>query len=87
MFELQVRRKGGAWEKGYDGWWVSISGRVQWQACDSEACALPEEKRFNFRVPAAFAVLGDMGPGEGRVPAMNGAAHFKEMMTRRQTQG
>ena len=32
---------------------------------------------------AAFTVLGDMGPGEGRVPAMNGAAHFKKMLDRR----
>ena len=86
VLRLPVAQNGRAIEKDDDGRWVSISGRVQWQACDSEACALPEEQRFNFRVPAAFAVLGDMGPGEGRVPSMNGAAHFKEMMTRRRTQ-
>jgi len=86
VLRLPVAQNGRAIEKDDDGRWVSISGRVQWQACDSEACALPEEQLFNFRVPAAFAVMGDMGPGEGRVPSMNGAAHFKEMMTRRQTQ-
>ena len=86
VLRLPVAQNGRAIEKDDDGRWVSISGRVQWQACDSEACALPEEQRFKFRVPAAFTVMADMGPGEGRVPSMNGAAHFKEMMTRRQTQ-
>ena len=86
VLRLPVAQNGRAMEKDDDGRWVSINGCVRWQACDSESCGLPEEHRFSFRVPAEFSVMGDMGPGEGRVPAMNGAAHFKEMMTRRQTQ-
>ena len=85
VLRLPVAQNGRAMEKDEDGRWVSINGCVRWQACDSESCDLPEEHRFSFRVPAEFSVFGDMGPGEGRVPAMNGAAHFQEMMTRRQT--
>ena len=36
-----------------------------------------------FRVQAGFPVLGDMGPGVGRVPAMNGARHFQKLIDRR----
>ena len=35
----------------------------------------------SWRVSAQ--VLADMGPGVGRVPAMNGAAHFQKMKERR----
>lgn len=83
---LPIAQNGRAMTKGDDGRWVSISGRVRWQACDSEACLLPEEESFNFRVPAAFTVMADMGPGEGRVPSMNGATHFKKMTERRKTE-
>ena len=51
----------------------------------TETCGLPQEQRFSFRVPAAFTVMADMGPGEGRVPSMNGASHFQELTARRQT--
>ena len=86
VLRLPVAQNGRAMEKDDDGRWVSISGRVQWQACDSEACGLPGEQSFSFRVPAEFTVMADMGPGEGRVPSMNGAAHFQKMMARRQTE-
>ena len=72
-------------EKDEDGRWVRIAGKVRWQACDDEKCDVPQEHPFSFRLPAAFTVMADMGPGEGRVPSMNGAQHFKKMTERRQT--
>ena len=66
---------------------VTVSGRVRWQACNDVECGPPESTSFSFRVEAGFPVLADMGPGEGRVPAMNGAAHFKKMTDRRKPQG
>ena len=67
-----------------DGWrFVTISGQVRWQACDDVECFLPESMPFSFRVEAGFPVLGDMGPGVGRVPAMNGARHFQRLIDRR----
>ena len=83
VLRLPVAQNGRAMTKDEEGRWVSIAGRVRWQACDSEACGLPEEQTFNFRVPAAFTVMADMGPGEGRVPSMNGATHFQNMTSRR----
>jgi len=83
---LPVAQNGRAMTKDDDGRWVTISGKVRWQACDSEVCLLPEEESFSFRVPAAFTVMADMGPGEGRVPSMNGATHFKKMTDRRKTE-
>ena len=83
VLRLPVAQNGRAMTKDEEGRWVSIAGRVRWQACDSEACGLPEEQTFNFRVPAAFTVMADMGPGEGRVPSMNGATHFQKMTSRR----
>jgi hypothetical protein len=62
---------------------VTVSGTVCWQACDENECGLPASQDFSFQVEAGFPVLPDMGPGEGRVPAMNGAAHFKKMVDRR----
>ena len=73
--------------KDDQGRFVTISGRVRWQACDDVECFLPESMPFSFRVEAGFPVLGDMGPGVGRVPAMNGAQHFQRLIDRRaQTQ-
>jgi hypothetical protein len=63
--------------------YVNVSGRVRWQACNDVECGLAQSTRFSFRVEAGFPVLADMGPGEGRVPAMNGAAHFQKMKDRR----
>ena len=83
VLRLPVAQHGRAMTKDEEGRWVSIAGRVRWQACDSEACGLPEEQTFNFRVPAAFTVMADMGPGEGREPSMNGAPHFQKMTSRR----
>ena len=83
VLRLPVAQNGRAMTKDEEGRWVSIAGRVRWQACDSEACGLPEEQTFKFRVPAAFTVMADMGPGEGRVPSMNGATHFQKMTSRR----
>lgn len=86
ILRLPIAQNGRAMTKDDDGRWITISGKVRWQACDSEACSLPEEESFNFRVPAAFTVMADMGPGEGRVPSMNGATHFKKMTDRRKTE-
>ena len=85
VLRLPIAQNGRAMTKDDDGRWVSISGKVRWQACDHETCLVPDEKTFSFRVPAAFTVMADMGPGEGRVPSMNGATHFKKMMDRRKT--
>ncbi len=85
VLRLPIAQNGRAMTKDDDGRWVSISGKVRWQACDYETCLVPDEKTFSFRVPAAFTVMADMGPGEGRVPSMNGATHFKKMMDRRKT--
>lgn len=82
VLRLPIAQNGRAIEKDEDGRWVSIVGKVQWQACDDEKCGTPEEQSFSFRVPAAFTVMADMGPGEGRVPSMNGAEHFKKMTER-----
>ncbi len=80
---LPVTQNARAMQKDGDGRFVMISGRVRWQACDDVECFLPESLPFSFRVEAGFPVLGDMGPGVGRVPAMNGAAHFQRMIDRR----
>ena len=85
VLRLPIAQNGRAITKDDDGRWVSISGRVRWQACDDETCLMPGEKAFSFRVPSAFTVMADMGPGEGRVPSMNGATHFKKMTDRRKT--
>ena len=85
VLRLPIAQNGRAMTKDDVGRWVSISGKVRWQACDYETCLVPDEKTFSFRVPAAFTVMADMGPGEGRVPSMNGATHFKKMMDRRKT--
>ncbi len=82
VLRLPVAQNGRAMTKDEEGRWVSITGRVRWQACDSEACDLPGEQSFDFRVPAGFTVMADMGPGEGRVPPMNGATHFQKMTAR-----
>ena len=83
VLRLPVAQNGRAMTKDEEGRWVSITGRVRWQTCDSEACDLPGEQSFDFRVPAEFTVMADMGPGEGRVPSMNGATHFQKMTARR----
>ena len=85
VLRLPVAQNGRAVEKDEDGRWVRIAGKVRWQACDDEKCDVPQEQPFSFRLPAAFTVMADMGPGEGRVPSMNGAQHFKKMTERRQT--
>ena len=85
VLRLPIAQNGRAITKDDDGRWVSVSGRVRWQACNDETCLVPDERAFSFRVPSAFTVMADMGPGEGRVPSMNGAAHFKNMMDRRKT--
>jgi hypothetical protein len=83
VLRLPVAQNARAMQKDDDGRYVMISGRVRWQACNDVECFLPESLPFSFRVEAGFPVLGDMGPGEGRVPAMNGAAHFQKMIDRR----
>ncbi|MEM7338259.1 MAG: protein-disulfide reductase DsbD domain-containing protein [Actinomycetota bacterium] len=65
---------------------VTVQGTVRWQACDDHACGLPQSERFSFTVEAGFPVLADRGPGQGRVPAMNGEAHFQTMIDRRRTE-
>ena len=85
VLRLPIAQNGRAITKDDDGRWVSVSGRVRWQACNDETCLVPDERAFSFRVPSAFTVMADMGPGEGRVPSMNGAAHFKNMTDRRKT--
>jgi hypothetical protein len=83
VLRLPVTQNARAMHKDDDGRYVTISGRVHWQACDDAECFLPDSLPFSFRIEAGFPVLGDMGPGEGRVPAMNGAAHFQRMIDRR----
>ncbi|MEE2768499.1 MAG: protein-disulfide reductase DsbD domain-containing protein [Actinomycetota bacterium] len=83
VLRLPVAQNGRTMNKDEDGRWVTVSGRVRWQACDQESCGLPEEQRFEIRVPAGYTLMADMGPGAGKVPAMNGAAHMKTMVSRR----
>lgn len=83
VLRLPVTQNARAMQKDDEGRHVVISGRVRWQACNDVECFLPESQPFSFRIEAGFPVLGDMGPGEGRVPAMNGAAHFQKMIDRR----
>jgi hypothetical protein len=83
VLRLPVAQNARAMQKDDDGRYVMISGRVCWQACNDVECFLSESLPFSFRVEASFPVLGDMGPGEGRVPAMNGVAHFQKMIDRR----
>ncbi|MGI9597150.1 MAG: protein-disulfide reductase DsbD domain-containing protein, partial [Acidimicrobiales bacterium] len=83
VLRLPVAQNARAMQKDDDGRHVTVSGQVRWQACNDIECFLAESMPFSFRVEAAFPVLGDMGPGEGRVPAMNGAAHFQRMIDRR----
>lgn len=83
VLRLPVAQNARAMEKDEEGRWVTIKGRVRWQACDEQECFLPQSTPFEFRVHAGFPVLADMGPGSGKVPAMNGERHFKKMMDRR----
>ncbi len=79
---LPVAQNARAMEKIDGKRYVTVSGKVRWQACNDVECGLPESTSFSFRVEAGFPILADMGPGEGRVPAMNGAAHFKKLTAR-----
>jgi hypothetical protein len=83
VLRLPVAQNARAMEKVDGVRTVTVSGTVRWQACDENECGLPASQDFSFQVEAGFPVLSDMGPGEGRVPAMNGAAHFKKMIDRR----
>ncbi len=83
VLRLPVTQNARQMQKDDQGRFVTISGRVRWQACDDVECFLPESMPFSFRVEAGFPVLGDMGPGVGRVPAMNGAQHFQRLIDRR----
>ncbi len=83
VLRLPVAQNARNMQKDDDGRFVTISGQVRWQACDDVECFLPESMPFSFRVEAGFPVLGDMGPGVGRVPAMNGAQHFQRLIDRR----
>lgn len=79
-----VAQNGSAMVKDEDGRrWITVSGRVRWQACDDDVCFTPQSRQFSFRIPAAFAVVSDLGPGQGRAPDMNGEAHFRRMRERR----
>ena len=83
VLRVPVTQNARAMNKDDEGRHVTISGRVRWQACNDVECFLPDSQPFSFRIEAGFPVLGDMGPGEGRVPPMNGAAHFQKMIDRR----
>ena len=83
ILRLPVAQNARAMEKIDGKRYVTVNGKVRWQTCNDVECGLPESKSFSFRVEAGFPVLGDMGPGEGRVPAMNGAKHFQKMIDRR----
>ncbi len=83
ILRLPVAQNARAMEKIDGKRYVTVSGKVRWQTCNDVECGLPESKSFSFRVEAGFPVLADMGPGVGRVPAMNGAAHFQKMKDRR----
>ena len=87
VLRLPVAQNARQMRKDDDGRYVTISGRVRWQACDDVECFGPESMPFSFRVEAGFPVLGDMGPGVGRVPAMNGAQHFQRLIDRRASDG
>ena len=83
VLRLPVTQNARQMHKDDQGRYVMISGRVRWQACNDFECFGPESMPFSFRVDAGFPVLGDMGPGVGRVPAMNGAQHFQRLIDRR----
>ena len=83
VLRLAVAQNGRSMETDQEGRWVTVSGHVRWQACDQESCGLPEEQRFELRLPAGYPLMADMGSGSGKVPAMNGAAHFEKMIARR----
>ena len=83
ILRLPVAQNARAMEKIDGKRYVTVNGKVRWQTCNDVECGLPESKSFSFRVEAGFPVLSDMGPGVGRVPAMNGAAHFQKMKDRR----
>ncbi len=83
VLRLPVTQNSRNTTKTAEGRFVTVSGTVRWQACNDVECFLPQSKEFSFTVEAAFPVLADMGPGEGRVPAMNGAQHFQKMIDRR----
>ena len=87
VLRLPVAQNARQMQKDDDGRYVTISGQLRWQACDDVECFMPESMPFSFRVEAGFPVLGDMGPGVGRVPAMNGAQHFQRLIDRRASDG
>ena len=84
VLRLPVAQNATAIKKEDGKRWVTVSGRMVWQSCDEHECGLPESQPFSFRVETLPAVYADMGPTEGKVPAMNGAAHFARMQQRNQ---
>jgi hypothetical protein len=83
VLRLPVTQNARAMEKVEGTRMVTVSGKVRWQSCDDNECGLAQSQSFSFQVEAGFPVLGDMGPGVGRVPAMNGAEHMQRMIERR----
>ncbi len=83
VLRLSVAQNSRALEKIDGKRYVTLSGKVRWQSCNDTECGLPESQDFSFQIEAVFPLLADMGPGVGRVPAMNGAAHFQKMKDRR----
>lgn len=58
-----------------------VSGVVRWQACDDQACGLPQEQRFSFELPLSAPVVPHFREvGEGQ---MDFAKHFARMSERR----
>lgn len=81
-----VTQNGRAGEKIGAGRLITITGEVRWQACDDQQCGLPQRQRFEVQIPAGRITLPDIGPAaaKGRAKSMNGAAHMKRMVERRQ---
>lgn len=63
---------------------ITLSGSLRWQTCDDEVCDVPENHRFELRVPTTGAVLPGIRPASAaasREP--NAARHFQHLVERR----
>ena len=50
VLRLPVAQNGQLIEKTDEGNFVTVSGKVHWQACDDKECDLPESVDFEFRI-------------------------------------
>ena len=60
VLRLPVAQNGQSIEKTDEGNFVTVSGKVHWQACDEKECDLPESVDFEFRIKAEAVIAPEL---------------------------